>query len=56
MTSVLNTTGHGLAPTFFWGGNGRQGGRRSIAFRLIPMGGWRDSLRSQKSEKTGATW
>jgi hypothetical protein len=56
MTSVINTTGQGLAPTFFWGGERRQGGRRSIAIRLIPMGGWRDSLRSQKSEKTGATW
>ena len=40
----------------FLGGERRQGGRQRIAFRLIPMGGWRDSLRSQKSEKTGATW
>jgi len=43
-----------LAPTFFWGGEGRQGERSSTAIRLIPMGGWRDLVRSQKIEKPGA--
>lgn len=55
MTSVLNTTGHGLGPTFFWGGKVRQGGRSNTAIRLIPMGDWRDLVRSQTREKTGAT-
>jgi hypothetical protein len=46
--------GHGMAPTFFWGGECRQGSRSSIAAYLIPMGVWRDSVRSRRNEETGA--
>ena len=51
----LDTTGHGLVLTFFWGGKSRQGGRSNTAIRLIPMGDWCDLVRNQTSEKTGIT-
>jgi hypothetical protein len=44
--------GHAAAPTFFWGGKGRQGGGSSNAARLILMGVWCDSSQP-KNEKTG---
>jgi hypothetical protein len=41
---VIKSIGHEAAPTFFWGGKGRQGESSITADRLILMGDWRDSF------------
>lgn len=49
--SVRNTIGQRAAPTFFWGEETSPGRLRFIADRLILMGDWRDSDRSQRLKK-----
>ena len=46
--------GRRAAPTFFWGEEISPGRLQGIADRLILMGDWRDSDRSQIIEETGA--
>jgi len=52
--AFANVSGHGLEPTVFWGGAGRQGSCRWYRTCLIPMGVWRDPDRSQPNENLGA--
>ena len=52
--SVRNTIGRRTAPTFFWGEETSPGRLQRFADRLILMGDWRDSDRSQMIEETGA--
>ena len=52
--SVRNTIGRRVVPTFFWGEDTSPGRLQRLADRLILMGGWRDSDRSQMNEETGA--
>ena len=52
--SVRNTFGRRAAPTFFWGEETSPGRLQHFADRLILMGDWRDSDRSQTNEETGA--
>jgi hypothetical protein len=52
-TTVSNTLGRDAVPMFFWGGEGHQG-VCAVGIVLNPMGVWRDSVRSQYNEETGA--
>lgn len=52
--SVRNTIGRRTAPTFFWGEETSPRRLQRFADRLILMGDWRDSDRSQMIEETGA--
>jgi hypothetical protein len=45
--ALCKLDGHGAVPTFFWGGKRRQGACQNIGKRLIHMGDWRDTHRSQ---------
>lgn len=42
--NMSRSIGRGTTPTFFWGGLGLPRRTQFIAFRLILMGGWRDSF------------
>ncbi|WP_148662164.1 hypothetical protein [Paraburkholderia phytofirmans] len=52
--AFANVSGHGLEPTVFWGGAGRQGSCGRCRTCLISMGVWRDPDRSQPNENPGA--
>jgi hypothetical protein len=49
MTSVINTTGQGLAPTFFWGGKKLPGRTQQHRDPLDPDG-WLARFASQPEE------